>query len=189
MNYDELIQSALKEVKTSSSSEKLEEVRIKYFGKNGLFTQELKLLSNLSIDKKKELGLKLNSFKTHFFSSITSKKNEIEASEINSKLENDFLDVSLPARDLNNLNAKVHPISHTINEIITILGNMGLTYEEGPDIEDDFHNFSALNIPRNHPARQMHDTFYIKDKMDEKYVLRTHTSPVQIRCLKKKNFH
>ena len=94
--------------------------------------------------------------------------------------------MSLPAREFNFIEAKIHPISHTTNEVVNILGDMGLTYEEGPDIEDDFHNFSALNIPENHPARQMHDTFYIKNKTNEKLVLRTHTSPVQIRSLKKK---
>ena len=123
--------------------------------------------------------------KNLFFSSFSRKKNQIENLEINKKLENDFIDLSLPAREVNFIEAKVHPISHTTNEIVNILGDMGLSYEEGPDIEDDFHNFSALNIPENHPARQMHDTFYIKSKTHEKFVLRTHTSPVQIRSLKK----
>ena len=185
MNYDEIIQSALKEVEDSNASEKLEQVRIKYFGKNGTFTNALKSLSTLSIEEKKSVGEKLNGFKNLFFSSFSRKKNQIENLEINKKLENDFIDLSLPAREVNFIEAKVHPISHTTNEIVNILGDMGLSYEEGPDIEDDFHNFSALNIPENHPARQMHDTFYIKSKTHEKFVLRTHTSPVQIRALKK----
>ena len=185
MNYDEIIQSALKEVEDSNSSEKLEQVRIKYFGKNGTFTKALKSLSTLSIEEKKSEGEKLNGFKNLFFSSFSRKKNQIENLEINKKLESDFIDLSLPAREVNFIEAKVHPISHTTNEIVNILGDMGLSYEEGPDIEDDFHNFSALNIPENHPARQMHDTFYIKSKTHETLVLRTHTSPVQIRSLKK----
>ena len=91
----------------------------------------------------------------------------------------------MPPRENSLYNSKIHPITHTINEIVSILGAMGLTYEEGPDIEDDFHNFTALNIPENHPARQMHDTFYLGKKSND-FVLRTHTSPVQIRALKKK---
>ena len=91
----------------------------------------------------------------------------------------------MPARENNYFEAKIHPINQTINEIVSILGSMGLTYEEGPDIEDDFHNFSALNIPEDHPARQMHDTFYLNSTKTDSYVLRTHTSPVQIRALKK----
>ncbi len=186
MDYDKLIQSALNEVEQSNSSENLEKTRIKYFGKNGLFTNELKSLSDLSTKQKKTIGVKLNNFKNDFFSNLSIKKDEIESHEINMKLENDFIDPSLPARENNFTNSKIHPISHTINEITSILGNMGLTYEEGPDIEDDFHNFTALNIPKDHPARQMHDTFYLGSKVEDKYVLRTHTSPVQIRSLKKK---
>ena len=186
MNHDQLIQSALDEVENVKSTNELEVVRVKYFGKNGFFTKELKLLSELSIEEKKEVGIKLNSFKNNFFSQIQIKKNNLETIEVNLKLKEDFSDSSLPARQQELLNAKIHPITQTMNEIISILGGMGLTYEEGPDIEDDFHNFSALNIPENHPARQMHDTFYLKNKDKEKFVLRTHTSPVQIRSLKKK---
>ena len=179
MNYDEIIQSALKEVEDSNASEKLEQVRIKYFGKNGTFTNALKSLSTLSIEEKKSVGQKLNGFKNLFFSSFSRKKNQIENLEINKKLENDFIDLSLPAREVNFIEAKVHPISHTTNEIVNILGDMGLSYEEGPDIEDDFHNFSALNMPEHHPARDMQDTFFV----DDKTVLRTHTSNVQIHLM------
>ncbi len=185
MDYDKLIQSALNEVEASNSSENLEKIRVKYFGKNGLFTKELKSLSNLSTEQKKVVGVKLNGFKNDFFSNLSIKKDKIENLEINKKLEEDFVDPSLPARENNFINSKIHPISHTVNEITSILGNMGLVYEEGPDIEDDFHNFTALNIPQDHPARQMHDTFYL-DGNEDKYVLRTHTSPVQIRSLIKK---
>ena len=106
---------------------------------------------------------------------------------IDEKLKDENVDISLPPREKSAYDSKIHPITHTINEIVSILGAMGLTYEEGPDIEDDFHNFTALNIPENHPARQMHDTFYL-GKNSKDFVLRTHTSPVQIRSLKKKSF-
>ena len=186
MNHDQLIQSALNEVENATSTTEIENVRIKYFGKNGFFTKELKSLSNLSIEDRKEIGIKLNSFKNDFFSRIQTQKDLIESHEVNSKLKNDSLDSSLPGREDHPINAKIHPINHTINEITTILGGMGLIYEEGPDIEDDFHNFSALNIPKNHPARQMHDTFYVRNKKQETYVLITNTSPVHIITLKKK---
>ncbi len=187
MNYDQLIQSALNEVGIANSSQELENVRVKYFGKNGLVTLELKSLSSLSFEKKKEFGIKLNQFKNEFFLNLENKKNKIELEEINSSLEKDYVDSSLPPREVKLIKAKVHPITQTMNEIISILGGMGLAYEEGPDVEDDFHNFSALNIPEDHPARQMHDTFYLKNKDKDSYVLRTHTSPVQIRSLKNKN--
>ena len=184
MNHDQLIQSALNEVGNSNTIDALEETRVRYFGKNGLVTKELKSLSSLELKQKKELGIKLNKFKNQFFSIIEKKKTEIESEVINSKLAKDYLDASLPAREDKSFEAKVHPINQTMNEIVSILGGMGLKYREGPDIEDDFHNFSALNIPEDHPARQMHDTFYIKGNKKNSYVLRTHTSPVQIRSLK-----
>lgn len=186
MSYDQLIESALSEVEKASSTEEIEKVRVKFFGKNGLVTKELKSLGSLSNDQRKKIGNELNSFKNKFFESLENKKRYIENFEINQSLVKDFLDVSLPGRREDFIEAKIHPISHTINEIVSILGSMGLSYEEGPDIENDFYNFSALNIPENHPARQMHDTFYIKKDNSEKFVLRTHTSPVQIRTLQKK---
>ena len=185
MSYDQLIESALNEVEKALSTDEIEKVRVKFFGKNGLVTKELKSLSSLSDEERKKVGKELNSFKNEFFEFLENKKRKLENFEINQNLEKDFLDVSLPGRKEDFINAKIHPISHTMNEIVSILGSMGLCYEEGPDIENDFYNFSALNIPRNHPARQMHDTFYIKEK-SEKYILRTHTSPVQIRTLEKK---
>ena len=185
MSYDQLIESAFYEVEKASSTEEIENIRIKFFGKNGLITKELKSLISLSSEERKKIGNELNTFKKNFFESLEIQKKKIESFEINQNLEKDFLDVSLPARKEDFIDAKIHPISHTMNEIVSILGSMGLSYEEGPDIENDFYNFSALNIPENHPARQMHDTFYIKNK-SEKFVLRTHTSPVQIRSLEQK---
>ena len=186
VNYDKLIQSAMVEVDSSNSTDSLENIRIKYFGKNGLVNQELKQISKLKNEEKREIGKKLNEFKSSFFKKVELKKVKIKKQEISQQLEKEGLDISLPAREPSFVDAKIHPITHTMNEIISILGSMGLSYEEGPDIEDDFHNFTALNIPKNHPARQMHDTFYIGEK-NEGLVLRTHTSPVQIRSLMKKN--
>ena len=173
------------EVDSSTSLDQLENIRIKYFGKNGIINQELKLISKLSDEEKRLKGTELNKFKSSFFTAVEIKKSQLKAFQINKKLSEESVDISLPARETEFTESKLHPITFTINEIISILGSMGLTYEEGPDVEDDFHNFTALNIPKNHPARQMHDTFYLGEK-DEGIVLRTHTSPVQIRCLRDK---
>ncbi len=184
---NQLTRSALNDIDDCNEAENLESVRVKYFGKNGIVTLELKSLSSLSSDEKKKVGQSLNLLKKNFFEKFEIKKKEIESKSINEKLKEENVDTSLPTRELFKLTSKIHPITHTINEIVSILGSMGLSYEEGPDIEDDFHNFTALNIPENHPARQMHDTFYINNDPED-FVLRTHTSPVQIRALKKNRF-
>ena len=184
---NQLTRSALNDIDDCNEAENLESVRVKYFGKNGIVTLELKSLSSLSSDEKKKVGQSLNLLKKNFFEKFEIKKKEIESKSINEKLKEEDVDTSLPTRELFKLTSKIHPITHTINEIVSILGSMGLSYEEGPDIEDDFHNFTALNIPENHPARQMHDTFYINNDPED-FVLRTHTSPVQIRALKKNRF-
>ena len=184
-NYDQLIDSALAELESCENLDLLEKVRVKFFGKNGEVTSVLKNLSNLSDTEKKDVGKKVNLFKQNFFQNLEKKKNVIQQIEIEKKLQNEQIDISLPTREEEMFDSKIHPITHTVNEIVSILGNMGLNYEEGPDIENDFYNFTALNIPENHPAREMHDTFYIENNL-EKLVLRTHTSPVQIRNLQKK---
>ena len=147
----------------------------------------MKNLSNLSDTEKKDVGRTINLFKQTFFQNLEKKKSKIEQILIKEELQKEQIDISLPTREEEHFDSKIHPITHTINEIVSILGNMGLNYEEGPDIENDFYNFTALNIPENHPAREMHDTFYIDNNL-EKRVLRTHTSPVQIRNLQKKEF-
>ena len=184
---NQLTHSVLDDIDNCSDLQSLENLRVKYFGKNGIITIELKSLSSLEKNEKKELGKKLNSIKNTFFEKLEKKKKNIEDLSIDERLKDENVDVSLPPRETHTHESKIHPITHTINEIVSILGAMGLTYQEGPDIEDDFHNFTALNIPENHPARQMHDTFYL-GKNSSDHVLRTHTSPVQIRALKKKEF-
>jgi phenylalanyl-tRNA synthetase alpha chain len=183
-NLNEVIQLAAKEIEESKNLDELEKTRIKFFGKSGLINQEMKNISKLDVDQKKEVGKKLNLFKSDFNIKFNHKKDFFEKKKIQEKIENDFIDPTLPERATKFSVSKVHPITQTTEEIISILGSMGLKYVEGPDIEDDFHNFTALNIPLDHPARQMHDTFYIETKDSNRNVLRTHTSPVQIRSLK-----
>jgi len=165
-----------------SSIEELEKLRIEYIGKKGFLSHEMQSLSLLSIEEKKIKGQELNLFKSFFEQTINNKKSDLEISTLNEKLENEQIDATLPPRDFNT--GKIHPISQTIYKIIDIFSSMGFSVESGPDIETDFNNFTALNIPSHHPAREMQDTFYIEDKINnEDKVLRTHTSPVQVRTM------
>ena len=169
-------QIILEELKLISSIDSLEALRIKYLGKKGLVSLEMKSLSSLSIDEKKIKGQELNSFKSFFEKEIQNKRSEIETSSINEKLRKENIDATLPPRNFET--GRIHPISQTTYKIIEIFGNMGFSVKSGPDIETDFNNFTALNIPDHHPAREMQDTFYL-----DKKVLRTHTSPVQVRTM------
>ena len=162
MNHlDQLVQSALDEVGQCKALTNLDAIRVKYLGKSGVLTEKLKGISTLSVDEKKHIGKTLNDIKDQILSSI-EKKQDLEQNELDLKLSREFVDCTLPIRDTFDVEAKIHPITQTINEIVSILGSMGLSFEEGPDVENDFNNFTALNIPENHPARQMHDTFYLK---------------------------
>ena len=166
----------LANISKASSLHDIEKLRIEYLGKKSLISLEMKSLSRLSIDEKKIKGQELNIFKSFFETELLNKKNNIEKNELSEKLEKEKIDTSLPPRDFNT--GKIHPISQTIYKIIDIFGSMGFSVKSGPDIESDFNNFAALNIPLHHPAREMQDTFYIDNK-----VLRTHTSPVQVRTM------
>ena len=169
-------QIILEELNLISSRDSLEALRIKYLGKKGLVSLEMKSLSSLSIDEKKIKGQELNTFKSFFEKEIQNKRSEIETSSINEKLRKENIDATLPPRNFET--GRLHPISQTTYKIIEIFGNMGFSVKSGPDIETDFNNFTALNIPDHHPAREMQDTFYL-----DKKVLRTHTSPVQVRTM------
>jgi phenylalanyl-tRNA synthetase alpha chain len=166
----------LDEINKSYSVNDVEKLRIKYLGKKGLISLEMKHLSSLSVEEKKTKGQALNTLKNIFESELKNRKMNIENTELNEKLEKEKIDTSLPPRDFNT--GKIHPISQSTYKIIEIFSSMGFSIKSGPDIESDFNNFTALNIPAHHPAREMQDTFYIEDK-----VLRTHTSPVQVRTM------
>ena len=162
----------------------LEAIRIKYLGKNGVVTLEMKKISNLSNEEKIQFATYINRIKDSATDSIKKKFIELNQIEINKKLESEFLDISLNPRDINT--GKIHPITQATEELIQIFGDFGFSIKEGPNIEDNWHNFTALNMDENHPARQMHDTFYLKtSESSETKLLRTHTSPVQIRSIEK----
>ncbi len=172
-----------KRIEDCKNLQEVEIIRLEYLGKKGLISSEMKLLGKLSINERKLKGQELNNLKTLVEEAINIKKTKIENSEIEKKLQNESIDVTLP--QVETTRGKIHPISQTIFSIIEIFGNLNYSVESGPDIESDFNNFSALNIPPHHPAREMQDTFYVKNIDDDDSVLRTHTSPVQVRTMLK----
>ena len=162
----------------------LEQLRVKALGKNGDLNQLWKQISPLPPEQRKEYGATLNQEKQEVTAVLQGRATILAEAEVVSRLEKERVDITLPVRP--EAEGRLHPISQTIDEIVAIFGAMGFRVAEGPDIEDDFHNFTALNIPPEHPARQMHDTFYIADGTGGPggKLLRTHTSPVQIRTMK-----
>lgn len=159
----------------------IERLRVEYLGKSGKVTESLKTLGALPPEQRKQFGAEVNQVKTQITEILESKKAEFEAKELNEKLLKESIDISIPAEKIKF--GKIHPVSHVMQEVKDIFAQMGFVYAEGPEIENDYNNFTALNISENHPARQMHDTFYIKSD-ENNLVLRTHTSPVQIRTMK-----
>jgi len=161
--------------------ESLNQIKTELFGKNGIISNFFKKLGSMPSDERKNFASDLNSIKEELQEKINNKLQEIENKEINSKLENEKVDVTLPERDINQ--GKIHPVSQVIDEISSIFSEIGFSVEEGPDVENEYYNFTALNTPDNHPARDMHDTFYLDD--NKELLLRTHTSPVQVRTMLK----
>ena len=183
-DYDKLKNEVLIKIKEANSLDDLENLRVQVLGKKGSVTSLMKQLGSLEPDKRREAGQILNSLQKNILESIENKKSSLEETYLNEKLKNETLDITLPTRPENI--GRIHPLSKTMDEVISIFAQMGFTVAEGPDIESDFYNFTALNIPQEHPARQEHDTFYFnEDENGERKVLRTHTSPVQIRTMEK----
>ena len=160
----------------------LEQVRISSLGKKGQITALMKNLNNLDPEKRKAAGKELNILKQAITKAIENRKTDLENIGLESRLAEEKIDITLPIRPEEN--GTIHPISQTTDELISIFGEMGFVVAEGPSIEEDWYNFTALNIPIDHPARQEHDTFYVNaEKQGQRMVLRTHTSPVQIRTM------
>ena len=161
------------------TKEDLQNIKTEFFGKNGQITQQFKTLGLLESEKRKEFASNLNKIKDDLTNQIEQKNFEIENLEINEKLKNEKVDITLPIRPFQQ--GKIHPVSQVIDEISSIFSEIGFSVAEGPDVETEYNNFTALNTPEDHPARDMHDTFYLEK--DKKLLLRTHTSPVQIRTM------
>ena len=173
----------LKAVAQASALAELEDIRVSALGKKGSVTGLLKDLGGKAPEERRDFGQAINAVKDAVTAAIDARKADLERAELDRRLATEKVDVTLPIRP--ETQGRIHPISQTMDEIIAIFGQMGFAVAEGPEIEDDFHNFTALNIPPEHPARQMHDTFYFRERDGEdRYLLRTHTSPVQIRTMK-----
>jgi phenylalanyl-tRNA synthetase alpha chain len=161
--------------------DELQNLKTEFFGKNGQITIQFKKLGTLPTDKKKDFASLLNKLKDNLIIQIEAKLLELETKEINEKLEGEKVDITLPVRAFNV--GKIHPVSQVIDEISSIFSEIGFSVAEGPDVETEYNNFTALNTPEDHPARDMHDTFYLEE--NKKILLRTHTSPVQVRTMLK----
>ena len=169
-------------VETATDVQVLEQVRVSALGKKGQITALMKDLGQMEPDERKAAGQQLNVLKQEIADLIDARKFELENTGLDARLAEEKIDITLPTRPESH--GTIHPISQTIDELISIFGEMGFVVAEGPDIEEDWYNFTALNIPIDHPARQEHDTFYVNaEKAGERMVLRTHTSPVQIRTM------
>ena len=173
-----LLNEAQAAVDGASDLRALDEVRVQYLGKSGVFTEQLKGLGKLSKEERPAAGQEINKAKQVLQKAIEARKVALETAALAERLAAERIDVSLPGRGTGS--GGLHPVTRTMQRIQEIFGGAGFEVAQGPEIEDDFHNFEALNIPSHHPARAMHDTFYF----DEGTLLRTHTSPVQIRVMK-----
>ena len=172
-----LVESALRAIEDSSDERSLEQLRVDYLGKKGSLTDLLKGLGKLSPEERPQAGERINIAKRQVQDALELRKKDLVEETLNRQLSSEAVDVTLPGRRQGG--GGTHPVSRTIERIQSIFEAAGYTVAVGPEIEDDYHNFGALNIPEHHPARAMHDTFYI----DPATVLRTHTSPVQVRVM------
>jgi phenylalanyl-tRNA synthetase alpha chain len=181
---DRLRSQALARVAAATDAATLDQVRVGALGRKGEITQLMKQLGTLAADARRAAGQTLNALKDEVGAAIAAREAALGAVAIDARLAAERIDVSLPARP--EPAGRIHPISQTIDELTAIFGEMGFTVAEGPDIEGDFYNFTALNLPPEHPARQAHDTFYLPPAADgATLLLRTHTSPVQIRTMQR----
>jgi len=176
-NLDQLAKQARTSIEQADGVAALDEVRVDFLGKKGQITQLLKGLGKLSAEERPKAGAAINEIKQDLQGLINGKKTALEGLAIEAQLAEQAIDVTLPGRG--EASAGLHPVTRVIERIEDFFAGIGFDIVEGPEIEDDYHNFEALNIPAHHPARAMHDTFYV----DSNTVLRTHTSPVQVRVM------
>lgn len=175
--------AAFAALSAAKNLDEVEALRVQYLGKKGQLTAQMKTLGGMSDEERRTVGVALNQLKDELVAAIEAKKEEFERVEMNARLAEEKVDVTLPVRPQSV--GRIHPISQVTEEMTAIFADMGFKVAEGPSIEDDWHNFGALNFPPDHPARQMHDTFYLPPlkEGEENQVLRTHTSSVQIRVM------
>ena len=175
MDLQKLTADAQEKIDAADNLDDLDQIRVDYLGKKGEFTSLLKTLGTLPAEERKSAGQDINIAKREVQQAIELRKQSLEVAKLNARLASEKIDVTLPGRGQQA--GGLHPVTRTMARIEDLFSRLGFTVEQGPEIEDDFHNFEALNIPSHHPARAMHDTFYF----DANTLLRTHTSPVQVR--------
>lgn len=181
-NVNRIVAEGIAAIGAASDFNVLEQVKARYLGKAGELTGLLKTLGQMSPEERKTVGAHINECKNRFQEAFNAKRDALNAAKLQAQLAAEALDVTLPGRG--QCSGGLHPVTLTLQRVVTLFHGMGFDVADGPEIEDDFHNFQALNIPENHPARAMQDTFYVENGD----VLRTHTSPIQIRyMLDKKN--
>ena len=183
-NFDQLERELLDAVEAANDLAALEDVRISALGKKGRVSELMKGLGQMAPEERKDFGQAVNGLKERVSEALNARKVSLQSAEMSARLAREQADITLPARAGPLSEGRVHPVSQVMDEITEIFADMGFAIAEGPDIESDYHNFTALNIPEEHPARQEHDTFYFNEREDgSRGVLRTHTSPVQIRTM------
>ena len=177
----------LAEIGAATDEAALEAVRVSALGKKGSVSERLKMLGGMSPEERQQMGPAINGLKQRITDALSDRRATLRDAAIAARLETERVDVSLPVRQAPAERGRIHPISQVIDEIAAIFGDLGFDIAEGPDIETDYYNFTALNFPVGHPAREMHDTFFFPpDASGDRKVLRTHTSPVQIRTMEAK---
>ena len=176
----DLVNQAETAVTQATDLNALDQIRVEYMGKKGVLTQYLKQLGDLPADERPKVGQAVNQAKKTLQESLNARRSALETAALNAKLSAETIDVTLPGRGQDT--GGIHPVTRTLQRIEEYFNRLGFEIATGPEIESDYHNFTALNIPESHPARAMHDTFYV----DETTLLRTHTSPVQVRVMENK---
>ncbi len=178
------INQVIGSIDQAATLEELEALRLRYLGKAGEISALMKQLGGMSPDDRKTFGPLYNGYQRDTADAIAARKAALEGAVLEARLASEKIDLSLPAQDIPR--GTIHPVSQVMDELAEIFADLGFAVATGPEIEDDWHNFTALNMPESHPARAMHDTFYFPDQMardGRKMLLRTHTSPVQIRTM------
>lgn len=184
-DLDTLKQSVLSDIAAATDEANLEAVRVASLGKKGSISEAMKSLGKMDVEERKIIGPALNALKNEVANAIAARKAILENEALEQRLATERIDVTLPVAAGPADRGRIHPVSQVVDEITAIFADMGFAIAEGPDIETDYYNFTALNFPEGHPAREMHDTFFFNPKEDgERLLLRTHTSPVQIHTMK-----
>lgn len=183
-DLDTLKQSVLSDIAAAADEASLEAVRVASLGKKGSISEAMKSLGKMDVEDRKIMGPALNALKNEVANAVAARKAVLEAEALDRRLATETIDVTLPVPAGPAERGRIHPVSQVVDEITAIFADMGFAIAEGPDIETDYYNFTALNFPEGHPAREMHDTFFFNPKEDgERLLLRTHTSPVQIHTM------